>query len=230
MSLLKSGLSAIGKLFVVVALAGTFLVGMVGVVYMSLQGDEIKVPEITGKDFVESGKELTALGLKIKKRADRYSTEKQNTILEQLPKAGDTVKTGQMILVVTSKIDPEGGEAPTTIKKIGQDEEDDTEKIEEMISDKPKKSNKANANSNKKKADTKRDVIANKPDDNSNSSSADNSNKKDSGTGSDPSDKGNKNTTVNPNTKPAKPTVPPTGLTIKPPTGGETRPRATPRP
>jgi len=229
LSLIKSGFSAIGKLFVVVALAGTFLVGMVGVVYMSLQGDEIKVPEITGKDFVESEKELTALGLKIKERAKRFSTEKQNTILEQLPKAGETVKTGQMILVVTSKIDPEGGEAPTTIKKIGQDEEDDTEKIEEMISDKPKKSNKANSNSNKKKADTKRDVIANKPDDNSNSSSADNSNKKDSGTGGDPADKGNKNTTVNPNTKPAKPTVPPPGLTIKPPTG-ETRPRATPKP
>jgi hypothetical protein len=88
-SLLKSGFSAIGKLFIVVmTLAATFLVGMGGVVYMSLQGDEIKVPEIVGKDFVESERELAALGLKIKKRADRFSTEKQNTILEQLPKAG----------------------------------------------------------------------------------------------------------------------------------------------
>jgi hypothetical protein len=79
-----------------------------------------------------------------------------------------------MILVVTSKTNPEGEEAPVTIKKIGQEEEDDKEKIEEMISDKPKKSNKANTNSasNKKKADTKRDVIANKTEDNSNSDSA----------------------------------------------------------
>ena len=233
MGLIKSGFSAIGKLFIAAALAGTFLVGMVGVVYMSLQGDEIKVPEITGKDFVESERELTALGLKIKERAKRFSTEKQNTILEQLPKAGETVKTGQMILVVTSKIDPEGGEAPTTIKKIGQDEADDKEKIEEMISDKPKKSNKANANSNsnKKKADTKRDVIANKPDDNSNSVGADNSNKKDSGTDGDSSDKGNKNTSPNPNNKPAKPTsAPPPGSTTKPAGGGEARPRATPKP
>jgi len=229
--LIKSGFSAIGKLFIAAALAGTFLVGMVGVVYMSLQGDEIKVPEITGKDFVESERELSALGLKIKERAKRFSTEKQNTILEQLPKAGETVKTGQMILVVTSKIDPEGGEAPTTIKKIGQDEADDKEKIEEMISDKPKKSNKANTNANKKKADTKRDVIANKPDDNSNSVGADNSNKKDSGTDGDSSDKGNKNTSPNPNNKPAKPTsAPPTGSTTKPPGGGEARPRATPKP
>jgi len=228
--LIKSGFSAIGKLFIAAALAGTFLVGMVGVVYMSLQGDEIKVPEITGKDFVESERELSALGLKIKKRADRYSAEKQNTILEQLPKAGDTVKTGQMILVVTSKVDSEGGEAPTTIKKIGQEAEDDTEKIEEMISDKPKKLNRANTNTNKKKADTKRDVVANKTDDNSNSASADNSNKKDSGTDGNSSDKGNKNTSPNPNNKPAKPTSAPPGLTTKPAGGGETRPRATPKP
>ena len=225
MSLLKLGFSAIGKLLVVAALAGTFLVGMLGVIYLSLQGEEIKVPEITGKDFVESERELTALGLKIKKRADRFSAEKQNTVLEQLPKAGETVKTGQMILVVTSKVDPEGGEAPTTIKKIGQDEEDDTEKIEEMISDKPKKSNKANTNVNKKKADTKRDVIANKSDDNSNSAGGDNSNKKDSGTSGNSADKGNKNTTTNPGIKPSSSPAP-----AKPPGGGETRPRPTPKP
>lgn len=235
MSLIKSGFSAIGKLLIVAVLALAFLVGMGGVVYMSLQGDEIKVPEITGKDFVESERELVALGLKIKKRADRYSTEKQNTILEQLPKAGETVKTGQMILVVTSKVNPEGGEAPTTIKKIGQEEEDDTEKIEEMISDKPKKSNKTNTNSNKKKADTKRDVIANKSDDNSNSASADNSNKNDSGAGGNSSDKSEKNTVTNSSNKPVKPTNTPSSTTKPPvtttkPPSGDSRPRATPKP
>jgi beta-lactam-binding protein with PASTA domain len=117
MSLVRKGASAFGKLFIVLALAGTFVVGAVGVVYMSLQGQELKVPEIVGKDLVESEKELASLGLRIKKRADRYSNEKPNTILEQLPKAGDTVKTGQMILVVTSKTNPEGDEAPVTIKK-----------------------------------------------------------------------------------------------------------------
>jgi beta-lactam-binding protein with PASTA domain len=227
-SLVKSGFSAIGKLLIVVALAGTFLVGMVGVVYMSLKGDVISVPEIVGKDFVESEKELAALGLKIKKRADRYSTEKQNTVLEQLPKAGETVKTGQMILVVTSKTSPEGEEAPVTIKKIGEEEEDDTEKIEEMISDKPKKSNKSNTNtSNKKKADTKRDVIANKSESNSNSNSdADNSNKKETGTSGASTDKGNKNTSVSPTAKPTvKPANPPAAT--KPAASGDTRPRTT---
>lgn len=230
MSLLKSGFSAIGKLLIVVALASAFLVGAGGVVYKSLQGEEIKVPEITGKDFNESEKELAALGLKLKERAKRFSTEKQNTILEQLPKPGETVKTGQMILVVTSKVDPEGGEAPTTIKKINQDEEDDTEKIEEMISDKPKKSNKANTNSNsaKKKADTKRDVIANNSNSNSNSTNADNSNKSDSSSGNSV-DKTNKNAVSSPNNKQSKPTNSPSS-TAKPPSSGEARPRTTPKP
>lgn len=220
MSLIKSGISAIGKLFIVVALAGTFLVGMGGVVYMSLQGKEIKVPEITGKDFVESEKELASLGLKIKRRADRYSTEKPNTILEQLPKPGETVKTGQMILVVTSKTNPEGQEEPTTIKK--QTEEDDTEKIEEMISEKPKNTKKnTNTNSNKKKADTKRDVIGNKSNSNSNSDSGGNSNSNSSGNSTEKTNKtGGATTTKTP--------VPP--ATTKPPTGGDVRPRVTPKP
>ena len=231
MSFLKKGVSAFGKLIIVIALAGTFIVGLVGVVYMSLQGQEMKVPEITGKDFVESEKELAGMGLRIKKRADRFSTEKPNTVLEQLPKAGDTVKTGQMILVVISKTNPEGEEAPTTIKK--NVDVDDSEKIEELISDKPKKTNKTNTNinSNKKKASTTRDVSGENS--NSNSNSDDNKNSSDKNTNS--ADKSNKNTAANSNksasnsnksnTNVNKPVVP------KPPvTGGDVRPRKTPQP
>src|SRR3954467_8601945 len=90
---------------------------MTFVVYRSLQGSEVSVPEIVGKNFADSEKELEGLGLKIKKRADRYSEEAPNTVLEQIPKPGYTVKTGQMILVVTSKPNAEGDEKPTTLKK-----------------------------------------------------------------------------------------------------------------
>ena len=234
MSFVKKGASAFGKLFIVIVLAGTFIVGMVGVVYMSLQGQEMKVPDIAGKDFVESEKELTALGLRIKKRADRYSTEKPNTILEQLPKAGDTVKTGQMILVVTSKTNPEGEEAPTTVKK--NVDTDDSEKIEDLISDKPKKP-KANTNTNstKKKASTTRDTT----DDNSNTNSNSNSNSADNKNSSDKNtntgDKSNKNAATNSNksgsnsnksnTNTNKPVVPKPAVS-----GGDVRPRKTPQP
>ncbi len=159
MSLLAIGVSAVGKLVLLVVLLGAFLASMAGVVYMSLAGTELKVPELVGKDFVQSERELAALGLKIKRRADRPSSQPINTVLEQLPRPGETVKTGQLILVVTSKA---GVDADTPKSLIEDIEADDTEKIEEMISDKPKKTRTStNSNTAKKTADTKRDVIAN---------------------------------------------------------------------
>jgi hypothetical protein len=155
-NIVSTGFSAIRKLALLAGLLGVFLFSMATVVYMSLSGQEIKVPEIVGRDFVESEKELAALGLKIKRRAERPSTEKINTILEQLPKPGETVKTGQLILVVVSKAGLEGEDKPKSLIKDLDD--DDSQKIEEMISDKPKKP-RANTNANaKRKADTTRDV------------------------------------------------------------------------
>jgi len=232
MSVIKKGASAFGKLFIVAALAAAFLSGMAGVVYMSLQGEEMKVPEIVGKDFVESEKELAALGLRIKKRADRYSTEKPNTILEQLPNSGETVKTGQMILVVTSKTNPEGDEEPAVIKKNGEDE-DDSEKIEELISDKPKKSSKTNqnTNSNKKKVATTRDVIKEKSNSNSNSAGASNSINKNSNTSDNSgANKSNKDAPTNTNNKPANSTNSNKPNSSKPATVEGVRPQKTPKP
>jgi beta-lactam-binding protein with PASTA domain len=210
---IKTGISAIGKLAVVAILLAAFLGAMAGVVYMSLSGKEITVPEITGKDFLESEKELAALGLKIKRRADRPSTERINTVLEQLPKAGETVKTGQLIFVVVSKAGMEGEETPKSL--IKDLETDDSETIKELIDDKPKKS-KSNSNANaKKKADTTRDVNSNDSNSNSNSddksnSKPDNTDKKGADPLKDPGDKGNKNTSTSsgpksqtPSTKPA---------------------------
>ena len=189
MSLLNFGISAVTKLAVAAVLAAAFLFGLVGVVYMSLQGSEVKVPEIVGKNFSDCEQELASLGLKIKRRAERPSTDAPNTVLEQLPKPGETVKTGQLILVVTSQPSAQPDETPSTLKK--SIEEDDTEKIEEMISDKPKKkATNSNSNSAKKKADTTRDVVSNSasdadaptpPDSNSNKTESGNDNKVDKG-------------------------------------------------
>lgn len=209
MSIINSGFSAIGRLAALALLLGAFIFGMAGVVYMSLQGEEVTVPEITGKNFAESEKELASLGLKIKKRADRFSTEMPNTVIEQLPKTGETVKTGQLILVVTSK-GPGEGDQPASLKNIT--DEDDTEKIEEMISDKPKKP-KANSNTARKKADTARDVSGNTSE--SNSAGGSQSNKKDLESAKEPGDK--------PKDSPANtraPSSPP-----KPPAGNKAAPR-----
>jgi len=217
----SKGISALGKLAFLVLLLAAFTFGMAGVVYMSLSGKELTVPEIVGKDFAESEKELAALGLKIKRRADRPSPEKMNTVLEQLPKAGETVKTGQMILVVVSKAGAEGEEVPNSLKK--GIESDDTEKIEEMITDKPKKP-KANSNTSKKKVDTTRDVSANAADTNkSDDTSLDKPDLK-----AEPS--GDKNDKNDKNAPPAGPKPSKSPAADKPPVpkpaAAETRPKA----
>lgn len=230
MGLIKIGFSAIGKFFIVLTLAAAFIVGMVGVVYMSLRGEEIKIPEIVGKDFGESEKELASLGLKVKRIANRYSEEKPNTILEQRPRAGDTAKSGLMISVIVAQANPEGTEAPADVRKKTQDQ-DDIEEIEELISDKPKKSNKANTNSTKKKSSTTRDIIKEKGNQNSDSAEEGNSN---SDSKSDSTGKDNKNSSGNSNNKQTTPansnksnTNKSQPGTTKPPSG-DLRPRKTP--
>lgn len=216
MSIVNSGISAVTKLVVFAVLVAAFLFGLASVVYMSLQGSEVKVPEVVGKNFGDSEKELASLGLKIKRRAERPSADAPNTVLEQLPRPGETVKTGQLILVVTSRSSG-GEETPSTLKKSL--EEDDTEKIEEMISDKPKKA-KSNSNTSKKKAETTRDVLGNTATStmNSDTTSDGSSEKKESGSNNN-SDKGKE--TVAPQTKPATPS------SAKPPA---TKPGGTDRP
>ncbi len=226
MSIIKKSASALGKLLSVALLAAAFLVGLGFVVYRSLQGTEIAVPEIVGKNFTDSEKELEGLGLRIKKRADRYSEEQPNTVLEQLPKPGDTVKTGQWIYVVTSRPNAEGDEKPMTIKKGNSSvDQDDSEKIEELISDKPKKKSNSNTNTTttKKKGSTTRDVIK----DNSNSNSTTGDNKNSSTTTSNTAPKENKNTSTPPVKQPT-PAGTPKPAAVKTPTSGDTRPRRTP--
>lgn len=222
MSFIKKSTSALGKLIMVVLLAAAFLAGLAGVVFLSLQGEEIKVPEIVGKNFAETEKELAALGLKIKKRADRYSEEAPNTILEQLPKSGDTVKTGQMILVVTSKASSDGTEAPMKIQKNTDAEKDDTEKIEELIDDKPKKNSNKPTTTNKKKTTTTRDVIGNTT---TKSNTASTNSNSDGSSGNSNSSNSNKQTTPTNKSNPTnttKPQVPKPGEG-----GGDSRPRKT---
>lgn len=149
MGIQTRAISGVLRLVALAAVAAVFFLSMAGVVYMSLQGTEVKVPELVGKNVTETEKELASLGLKVKKRAERVSAEPIDSVIEQLPKPGETVKTGQVIYVVTSK----GGGTPADVPATVKSDEDDSKKIEEMISDKPKKKT-----TTKKKADTTRDI------------------------------------------------------------------------
>jgi len=216
---MNSGYSALGRLLIFGALAGAFILGLAGVVYMSLQGREVQVPEITGKNFTEGSKELESLGLRIKKRADRFSQDAPDTVIEQLPKPGETVKTGQLILVVVSKGSDGTDQKPESLKNAA--DEDDTEKIEEMISDKPKKNK--NTASKSKKPDTSRDVKADDSEtDTADGSSASDPNQKGSDTSKDGDDKSKETKPVPINRQPSN--------SAKKPNGNEPHPKPTIKP
>ena len=234
MGFLEKGLSAIGRLLVVASLAATFLVGMLGVVYLQLKGEEVEIPKVVGKNFNDGQDELASYGLRIKKIASRYSEEKPNTILEQRPRAGTTGKSGLMISVVVSQENPDGSEAPTDLK----DDEDAIEEIEELPELKTEKVKKKKKTKPKKTASKTRDVIPDKSKENDEAkaeTAAADSDKKpdakkaDKKAGADKKTPGDKNTVTTspkPKTDKAKPKTPAkTPATAKPTKAGDTRPR-----
>ncbi len=175
MGLLKNSISALGRLITVVALAGTFLVGLIGVVYLQLRGEEITIPKVVGKNFNEGKDELSLNGLRIRRVASRYSNEKPNTILEQRPRAGTVAKTGLMISVVVSELNPDGSEEPDDVK--GDDEGiEDIEALPELKTNKTKKKSRSKSKKEKTKTrdvakskDKKGDKATTKPEDKSKS-------------------------------------------------------------
>ncbi|MGI8541970.1 MAG: PASTA domain-containing protein [Aridibacter sp.] len=237
MGLVKTGISAIGKLFIVIALAGTFLVGMAGVFYMALVGEEVKIPKVVGKNLNDGEQELAGLGLRIKNIASRYSNEKPNTILEQRPKAGTTGKTGLMISVIVSQANPDGNEAPVDVEDKEKEAKKKEEEIKELpeletekAKDKPKKSDKKTTPKTrdvikeKKKEDTK-DTEDKSKDSNSKESKKSADDKKDS----DKSDaKSGTEKTIPPPPPPKLSNEKPAKTDEKPKNSGDTRPRKVP--
>lgn len=229
MSFIKTITKGIGKLAVAAILLGAFLVGLISVVYMSLRGEPVTVPEIIGKDRSEAEKELSLLGLRMKKRADRYSSEKPDTILEQLPKSGETVKTGQIITVVVARANPEGAEEPAVVTTPNSNKEDDNDN-EESISpelrrnDKNKNKNKnTNENSNKKGNQNSNNSNSNKTankNGNLNNSKPNNTSKENTNKSETTNSNKTGNTTVS--------TPKPTPAATPKPNSGETRDRKVP--
>ena len=90
--------SFIQKLITVVVLAAAFLVSAGTVVYYSLRGKEVTVPNLVGKSEGEADRLLAEQGLRLKVRTHATDEKIQaNLVSEQIPSAGFTVKAGQVI-------------------------------------------------------------------------------------------------------------------------------------
>ncbi|MCA1579577.1 MAG: PASTA domain-containing protein [Acidobacteria bacterium] len=98
-----------------IAIAVVFLFGVATTVYLSLRSPEVKVPDVVGKNRFEAEQVLAEADLKFRVRASRPSNEANpDTVVFQLPRAGEVVKTGQTVAMDVSR-PTKAGESPETV-------------------------------------------------------------------------------------------------------------------
>ncbi|HMH45187.1 MAG TPA: PASTA domain-containing protein [Pyrinomonadaceae bacterium] len=109
MSAIRQTLTVIKRVAIVVGIAIAFSVGVLGAIYLSLRSSETRVPDIVGKDRTAAENTISDAGLNFRVRATRPTSEaKPDTVLIQLPHAGEVVKVGQTVAVDISRPTKEG--------------------------------------------------------------------------------------------------------------------------
>lgn len=157
MGVANSILSAFRRLGLVILIAIAFLFGLATTVYLSLRSPEVRVPEVVGKDRFEAERILGNADLNFRVRATRPSSQVQaNTVLFQVPRAGEVVKTGQTVAMDISRAAKEGetSEAVVSDKKASEEktpENRNTNTSEAAKNDnqnRPKRNKNTNSNAN----------------------------------------------------------------------------------
>jgi len=114
-SAIKRALTALKRVSIVIGIAIAFTLGLLGAIYLSLRSSETKVPDIVGKDRTSAENTISSAGLNFRVRATRPTSEaKPDTVLIQLPHAGEIVKVGQTVAVDISRPTKEGESSATT--------------------------------------------------------------------------------------------------------------------
>ncbi len=124
MGVANHALSALRRMGLVISIAIAFLFGLATSVYLSLRSPEITVPEVVGKDRFEAERILGSADLNFRVRATRPSNQvTADTVLFQLPRAGEVVKTGQTVAMDISRAAKEGeaSEAIVNDKKVREE-------------------------------------------------------------------------------------------------------------
>lgn len=131
-----------------IAIAVVFLFGVATTVYLSLRSPEVKVPDIIGKDRYEAEKILADADLKFRVRATRPSNQTQpDTVMFQLPRAGEVVKAGQTVAMDISRPTKEG-ESPETVTPEENTNENRNANTATSNENKPKRPKPKNTNEN----------------------------------------------------------------------------------
>lgn len=144
-------LSALRRLGIVLAIGVAFVFGLATTVYLSLRSPEVTVPEVVGKDRFTAENDLQAAGLNFRVRATRPSKQmKADTVMFQLPRAGEVVKKGQTVAVDIARV-PKEGEASEAVSAPENTNDHDNKNANQPSNtneNKPKRNRNANANAN----------------------------------------------------------------------------------
>jgi beta-lactam-binding protein with PASTA domain len=182
----RHALTALGKVGVVLGVLVAFAFGLLGTVYLSLRTAEVKVPDVLGKDRFTAETMLDDAGLKIRVRGARASADKPDTILSQLPEAGQVVKAGIPVAVEVSRAPKEG----ESVRSIATEPSQETEKPaananqsstatnqnQNQNQNKPPKNKNTNKNANNKNANNSNNANANRNANNRNANTTRNTN------------------------------------------------------
>lgn len=162
-------LSALRRLAIVIAIAIVFVFGLATTVFLSLRSPEVKVPDVLGKDRFEAERVLGEAGLNFRVRATRPSNQVgANTVLFQVPKGGEVVKTGQTVAMDISRTAKEGEASEAVVPEKSPEEKPANQNTNDNASANDNKS-KRNKNTNKNANDNSNANAANR---NSNSNRA----------------------------------------------------------
>lgn len=113
---------ALKRIAIVIGIAIAFTLGLVGAIYLSLRSSETRVPDIVGKDRAAAEDTISSAGLNFRVRATRPTSEaKPDTVLIQLPHAGEIVKVGQTVAVDISRPTKEGESSTTSSSNTNTD-------------------------------------------------------------------------------------------------------------
>jgi len=108
-SFTKQALTALKRIFIVVGIAIAFSIGLLGAIVLSLHSSQTAVPNVVGKDRAAAENEISGARLNFRVRATRpVSDAMPNTVLIQIPSAGQVVKVGQTVAVDISRSTKEG--------------------------------------------------------------------------------------------------------------------------
>ena len=197
-------LSAFGKVGIVLSIIILFLFGFMGTVYLSLRTSEVKVPDVLGKDRYTAETLLNGVGLNIRVKSTRPSAEKPDTILSQLPEAGQIVKAGIPVAVEVSRAPKEGESVPSSTEETKPQEESkpaDNANANQATTNQNQNQNKPknkNANKNSNNANSKNSNNSNKNSNANNANAIRNANSANANRTTGNSN--NRNATTSPNT------------------------------